>query len=80
MIQQQEVEIIKAIAEALGLAPAEMDRNASLRDDLALGPLDLNDIIESMQRRFRITFEPEDITNVRTVNDLIILVEDNLIA
>lgn len=75
-----EIEIIKAIAEALGLAPGELDRHASLRDDLTLGPLELNDLLEELQSRFKITFEPDEIANVQTVNDLISLVEDNLIA
>lgn len=76
----QEIEIIKAIAEHLGLAPGELDRNASLRDDLTLGPLELNDLLENLQSRFKITFEPDEIANLQTVNDLISLAEDNLIA
>lgn len=80
MIQQQELEIIKAIAEHLGLAPEELDRNASLRDDLTLGPLELNDLLEDLQSSFKVTFEADEIANVRTVSDLIVLVEDNLIA
>lgn len=77
---QQEVEIIKAIAEHLGLAPEELDRGASLRDDLTLGTLELNDLLEHLQSRFKVTFEPDEIANLQTVNDLVSLVEDNLIA
>lgn len=80
MVQQQEIEIIKKIAEHLGLAPEELDRSASLRNDLALGPLDLNDLLESLQTSFHVNFEADDIANLRTVNDLVSLVEDSLIA
>lgn len=80
MIQKEELEIIKAIAEHLGLAPEELDRGASLRDDLTLGPLELNDLLEDLQRHFKVTFESEEIANLQTVSDLISLVEDNLIA
>lgn len=76
----QELEIIKAIAEHLGLAPQELDRGASIRDDLTLGPLEVNDLLESLQKRFNIVFESEEVENLKTVNDLIILVEDNLLA
>lgn len=75
-----EVEIRKAIAEHLGLAPDELDRNASLRDDLALSPLEINDLLEALKQRFKIDFESDEAANVQTVSDLIVLVEDNLIA
>ena len=74
-----EIEIIKAIAEHLGLAPEELDRNASLRDDLTLGPLELNDLLDDLKSHFKVSFEAEEISSVQTVNDLIVLIEDNLI-
>lgn len=77
---ETEVEIVRTIAEHLGLAPEELDRNANLRDDLALGSLEINDLLESLQQRFKISFEPDEVANVHTVSDLIVLVEDNLIA
>ena len=76
----EDLEIIKAIAEHLGLAPGELDRGASLRDDLTLGPLEVNDLLESLQKRFNIVFESEEVENLKTVSDLIVLVEDNLLA
>lgn len=76
----QELEIIKAIAQNLGLAPEELDREASIRDDLALGPLEINDLLESLQRRFNIVFESDEVENLKTVNDLVVLVEDNLLS
>ncbi len=75
-----DIEVIKVIAEHLGLAPEEIDRNASLREDFTLGPLEFNDLLEKLQTHFDITIEARDLTNVQTVNDLIVLVEDNQIA
>lgn len=76
----QEIEIIKAIADHLGLGPEELDRHASLRDDLALGPLEFNDLLEDLKDKFKVTFEPDEVSNIKTINDLVSLVEDNLIA
>lgn len=75
-----DIEVIKTIAEHLGLAPEEIDRHANLRDDLALGPLELNDLLESLQQKFEITLDEKDLANMQTVSDLIVLVEDNQIA
>ena len=74
-----EIEIIKKIADHLGLTPEELDRNASLRDDLALGPLELNDLLDDLKAHFKVSFEAEEIAHVLTVNDLIVLIEDNSI-
>ncbi|QQG43277.1 MAG: acyl carrier protein [Candidatus Daviesbacteria bacterium] len=72
-------EIIQAIAEHLGLSPEDIDKTASLRQDLNLGPLELNDLLSDLSKRFNIAFDSEDIKELDTVNDLIILVEDNMI-
>ena len=74
-----EIEIIKKIADHLGLAPEELDRNASIRDDLTLGPLELNDLLDDLKTHFKVSFEAEELAHVQTVNDLIVLIEDNLI-
>lgn len=74
-----EVQIIKAIAEYLGLAPEDLDRHSSLRDDLNLGPLELNDLLSDLSNRFKISFKPDEVENIQKIEDLIVLVEDNLI-
>lgn len=73
------VDIIQAIAEHLGLSPEDVDRQALLREDLNLGPIELNDLLIFLSKRFQITFEPEEVENLRKVEDLIVLVEDNLL-
>lgn len=74
-----QTEIIQAIAEILGLTAADLDREATLGDELNLTPLEINDLISQLQNRFKIVLEPEEASNIKTVDDLIIAVEDNLI-
>lgn len=74
-----QLEIIQAISEHLGLSPEDIDKEASLREDLHLGPLELNDLLADLSERFTVTFDPQDVKDLATVNDLLILVEDNMI-
>lgn len=75
----QEAQIIEAIAEHLGLAPDDLDRHTSLKDDLALGPLELNDLLSDLSQKFSVIFNPEEIEHLKKVEDLVMLVEDNLL-
>ena len=77
MIDQSE--IIAAIAENLGLAPADIDRHALLQEDLNLGPVELSDLLSSLSTHFQVHFNPEELEGVRTVDDLIVLVEDSML-
>lgn len=74
-----EIQIIKAIAEHLGLVPADLDRHASLRDDLNLGPIETNDLLTQLAGEFNITFDADQVEDLQTIGDLIVLIEDNLI-
>jgi acyl carrier protein len=71
--------IIATIAEYLGLTPQDIDRHASLREDLNLGSIELNDLLNHLSQEFDIAFDAEDIAELTTVDDLIVLIEDNLI-
>lgn len=75
----QELQIIKAIAEHLGLSVEDLDRHASLREELNLSPIELNDLLSDLSRKFDVNFDAEDTENLKNVDDLIILIEDNLI-
>lgn len=72
-------DITKAIAEHLGLNPEDLDRGALLQDELNLGPIELNDLLMHLSVKFSINFNPEDVENLKKVDDLIVLVEDNLL-
>lgn len=71
--------IIQVIAEHLGLSPDDIDRQTRLREELNLGPVELNDLLHFLSEKFDIYFTPEDIENLQKVDDLIVLVEDNMI-
>lgn len=72
-------EIIQAIAEHLGLAPEDLDGGTLLREELNMGPIELNDLLGFLSRKYSITFEPEEIEGLKKIDDLVVLVEDNLI-
>lgn len=72
-------EIITAIAEHLGLNPEDLDRHALLKEELSLGPIELNDLLLDLCQKFNVTFDSDDMENLHRVEDLISLVEDNLL-
>ncbi len=71
--------VITAVAEHLGLTPQDIDKGALLRDDLNLGPVEISDLLNTLSEQFDITFDPDDVSSIQTVEDLIMLVEDNSI-
>ncbi len=72
-------EIINAIAEHLGLNPEDLDRQALLREELGLGPIELNDLLADLSQKFNISFDPKEVEHINKIEDLISLVEDNLL-
>ena len=72
-------DILKAIAEHLGLNPEDLDKHALLREELGLGPIELNDLLSNLSQKFNISFEPEEVARLEKVEDLVVLIEDNLL-
>lgn len=72
-------DIVKAIAEHLGVSVEDLDRSALLREDLGLGPIELNDLCHYLSEKFDISFESDDVKHLNKLEDLIVLVEDNLL-
>lgn len=72
-MQQQ---VIEEIAKHLGVTVQDIDLNASLSEDLGLGPMEQADLLNAVSVKFNITFDPQDIENVSTVHDIIVMVED----
>lgn len=72
-------DIIQAIAEHLALTPQDFDRHAFLREDLGLGPIELNELLDFLTKKFGVIFERDDVENLKKLEDIIVLVEDNLI-
>ena len=77
MISQRE--ILQNIADILGLSVQDIDRDATFRDDLGLGPVEFNDLIAQLTQRLDVILDPDEVSGSKTVEDLIILIEDNLI-
>lgn len=75
----QELEIIQAIAEHLSLSTEDLDRHALLREELNLGPIELDELLNELSQKFNVDFDPEETENLKRVDDLIVLVEDNLL-
>lgn len=75
----QEIQIIQAIAEHLGLSAEDVDRHASLREELNLGPIELNDLLAYLSQKFNVTIDDVEVEELRRVDDLIVLIEDNLL-
>lgn len=74
-----ELQILQAIADYLGLSIEDIDRHASLRDELNLGPIELNDLLAHLAAKFDVTFDETEIEDIKKIDDLIVLVEDNLL-
>lgn len=72
-------QIFAAIAESLGLSPSDLDRSSDLTEDLTLSPIELNDLITNLSGKFNVILSSEDLSELKTVDDLLVLIEDNLI-
>jgi acyl carrier protein len=72
-------QIIQKIADFLSVSPQDIDKSANLREDLELGPLQLNDLLSSLSHEFNISIDPEDIDDLETVDDLVVVIEDNML-
>lgn len=69
-------EIIAQIAQHLGVTPQDIDLDASLQEDLGLGPIELADMLAALATEFNVTFSPADVQRLHVVSDLVELIED----
>jgi acyl carrier protein len=69
-------QVIAEFAQHLGVTPQDIDLSASLAEDLGIGPVEMADLINFMSEKFKVTFHRSDIQNLRTVNDLVVAIED----
>ena len=74
-----EQQIIEAIAESLALPVVDIDLDSHLRNDLGLNPVEVSDLLESLSEKFHILFEPHEAEGIKTVGDLVELIEDKLL-
>lgn len=78
-MNNQTREIVAAIAKHLGVTPQDIDINSNLETDLGLGPLERADLLSEMANIFKISFDPTEIEEIETVNDLVVMIEDLLL-
>lgn len=69
-------EVIAEFAKHLGVTVQDIDLSASLSEDLGIGPVELADLINFMSEKFQVTFHRSDIEGLRTVNDMVVAIED----
>lgn len=72
----QQREIIEEIAKQLAITPQDIDLNATLSEDMGLSPIEVADLLSVLSARFKITFDQDEVKDLRTVNDLVVMVED----
>ncbi len=72
--------ILKTIAEHLTLNAEDLDRGAMLREELGLGPIELNDLLSNLSEKYDVILRPDEVEKLETVEDLLVLIEDNLIG
>ena len=75
----QEAKILQAIAEHLGLSIEDLDRHALLREELNLGPIELNDLLSDLSQKFDVSFNANEVEDLKKIDDIIVLIEDNLL-
>lgn len=71
--------ITEKIAEYLSLHTADLDPDAHLIDDLGLNLAEIADLLEHLSQNFKIIFDSTEISQVKTVGDLVDLTEDKLL-
>ena len=77
MADQQQ--IIESIADNLALPTSDIDMDSHLQDDLGLNPVEVADLLGNLSRKFGIVFDPLEIESIKTVGNLVELIEDKLL-
>ncbi len=72
-----QTQVIAEIAKHLGVTPQDIDPQASLSEDLGLGPVDLADLLSALAEKFNVNFDPAEVDSLKTVADLIVAIEDS---
>lgn len=69
-------DVIEEIAKHLGVTPQDIDPNAPLSEGLGLGPIEVADLLTALAESFQVIINSSDVEGIRTVNDIIVLIED----
>ena len=71
-----QTQVIEEIAKHLGVTSQDIDTHSSLQEDLGLGPVELADLLLALSRKFNVNFDPTEVEGIKTVNDIVVMVED----
>ena len=71
-------ELQEIMAARLGLPPEQLVPEARLVDDLGLDSLDAVELAISVERKFDIEVPEEELTKLKTVADMVALVESRI--
>lgn len=67
--------IRNTLVELFELKPADITPEARLYDDLEIDSIDVVDLMDEVQRYTGSKVRPEDFRSVRTVNDLVVVMQ-----
>lgn len=67
--------IRSTLVELFELKPADITLEARLYDDLEIDSIDVVDLMDEVQRYTGSKVRPEDFRSVRTVNDLVVVMQ-----
>lgn len=76
--QDIEKKVTDILVDKLGVGPEEVKSEADFREDLGGDSLDLMMVVMKVEREFRISVTDEEADQVKTVADIIDLVEKHV--
>ncbi|MBO7134889.1 MAG: acyl carrier protein [Bacteroidales bacterium] len=70
-MKREEIEekVNNFLIEELEIEESKINRDATLKDDLGIDSLDFVDIVVVVEKNFGFKIKPEEMINVRTLND-----------
>ncbi|HEV8310431.1 MAG TPA: acyl carrier protein [Methylomirabilota bacterium] len=74
-IPDLEPRIKHILTNRLGIAPEDLRRDANLVDDLGVDSLDAVELVIAIEREFRVTTSDDQVSQLKTVADMIALVQ-----
>lgn len=70
-------EVKKIISDQFGLDPEDIEDDSELDSDLGISDLDLEDLIEKLERRFELQIPLEDHAKFEKVSDIVSYLYEN---
>lgn len=73
-----ENEVIKIIAERLGISPEEINKESSLTQDLNASQLEITDLFLALEEHFHLKIPEEEFQNLGKVGGIISYISEHL--